>query len=51
MAPPPREAIEFKTLSGVTLRGWLYPAEKRGPRIILSTGVRENSCLNPKEDL
>ncbi|OCK75397.1 peptidase S15 [Lepidopterella palustris CBS 459.81] len=38
MAPPPRETIEFKTLSGVTLRGWLYPAEKRGPGIILSAG-------------
>lgn len=37
---PSREPIEFKTLSGVTLRGWLYPAEKRGPGIILSAGVR-----------
>lgn len=35
-----REDIEFKTLGGVTLRGWLYPAEKRGPAIILSAGVR-----------
>jgi hypothetical protein len=31
--------IEFKTLSGVTLRGWLCPAEKQGPGIILSAGV------------
>ncbi|KAH7086123.1 peptidase S15 [Paraphoma chrysanthemicola] len=38
MAPPPREDIEFKTLSRVTLRGWLYPAEKRGPGIVLSAG-------------
>ncbi|KAI9654395.1 MAG: hypothetical protein M1821_006711 [Bathelium mastoideum] len=38
MASTPRETIEFKTLSGVTLRGWLYPAEKRGPGIILSAG-------------
>ncbi|CAH0051610.1 unnamed protein product [Clonostachys solani] len=38
MAPQPREAIEFKTLSGVKLRGWLYPAEQRGPAIILSAG-------------
>lgn len=48
MALPPREDIEFKTLSGVTLRGWLYPAGKHGPGIILSAGVRENLCLNPK---
>jgi hypothetical protein len=47
MALPSREDIEFKTLSGVTLRGWLYPAANRGPAIILSAGVRENSCLNP----
>ncbi|PVH68713.1 alpha/beta-hydrolase [Cadophora sp. DSE1049] len=38
MAQPSREDIEFKTLDGVTLRGWLYPAEKRGPGIILSAG-------------
>ncbi|KAL9086282.1 MAG: hypothetical protein Q9165_007197 [Trypethelium subeluteriae] len=38
MVPSSREDIEFKTLSGVTLRGWLYPAEKRGPGIILSAG-------------
>ncbi|KAI9759120.1 MAG: hypothetical protein M4579_002567 [Chaenotheca gracillima] len=38
MASPSREGIEFKTLSGVTLRGWLYPAAKRGPAIILSAG-------------
>jgi hypothetical protein len=42
MALPTREDIEFKTLAGVTLRGWLYPAAKRGPAIILSAGVREN---------
>lgn len=39
MATLAREKIEFKTLSGVTLRGWLYPSEKRGPGIILSAGV------------
>lgn len=33
-----RQDIEFKTLRNVTLRGWLYPAEKRGPGIILSAG-------------
>lgn len=40
-----RQNIEFKTLSGVTLRGWLYPSEtqKKGPGIILSAGV----CISP----
>ncbi|KAJ5100203.1 hypothetical protein N7456_006255 [Penicillium angulare] len=38
MAFPPREDIEFKTLAGVTLRGWLYPAEQCGPGMILSAG-------------
>lgn len=51
MAQPSREDIEFKSLDGVTLRGWLYPAEKRGPGIILSAGVRENPCLNSKGGL
>lgn len=46
MAPRPREACEFKTLNGVTLRGWLYPAEKRGPAIILSAGVRDDFTLS-----
>jgi hypothetical protein len=39
MATVARQDVEFRTLSGVTLRGWLYPAEKRGPGIILSAGV------------
>jgi hypothetical protein len=39
MAIAARQDVEFKTLSGVILRGWLYPAEKRGPGIILSAGV------------
>ncbi|KAF2647847.1 peptidase S15 [Lophiostoma macrostomum CBS 122681] len=38
MALPSREDIEFKTKDGVILRGWLYPAQKRGPGIILSAG-------------
>ena len=41
MASVPREDIDFQTLSGGTLRGWLYPALERGPGIILSAGVRE----------
>ena len=51
MAQLSRDDIEFKTLDGITLRGWLYPAEKRGPGIILSAGVRENPCPNSEEDL
>ncbi|KAH8657764.1 Alpha/Beta hydrolase protein [Xylariales sp. PMI_506] len=34
-----RQDIEFKTLDGVTLRGWLWPAKQRGPAIILTTGL------------
>lgn len=48
MAPTTRDDIEFKTLGGYTLRGWVYPAEKRGPGIILSAGVRNsrpNLCI------
>lgn len=51
MAQSLREDIEFKTLDGITLRGWLYPAEKRGPAIILSAGVRDNAIPNSKKDL
>lgn len=31
--------VEFKTLDGLTLRGWLYPSSKRGPGIIVTPGV------------
>lgn len=41
MASVPHEDIEFKTLSGATPRGWLYPAQEHGPGIIPSAGVRE----------
>lgn len=51
MAQSLREDIEFKTLDGITLRGWLYPAEKRGPAIILSAGVRDNAFSNAKKYL
>ncbi|KAK5992002.1 Thiohydrolase [Cladobotryum mycophilum] len=33
-----RENIEFKTLDGLTLRGWLYPATEKGPAVILNPG-------------
>lgn len=37
-----REDVEFKTLDGLTLRGWLYPAAQRGPAMIMSPGVRNS---------
>jgi hypothetical protein len=43
MTAPLREDVSFKTLTGLTLRGWLFPAEKHGPGIILSPGVRNFS--------
>lgn len=41
-----REDIEFKTLDGLTLRGWLYKGLKGGPAIIVNVAVRrlETSC-------
>lgn len=48
MTPPSRRAIEFVTLSKVTLRGWPYPAENRGPSIILSAGARMRLCETQK---
>ncbi|GKZ17712.1 hypothetical protein AbraIFM66951_009612 [Aspergillus brasiliensis] len=33
-----KQRVEFKTLDGLTLRGDLYPAESRGPAIILTPG-------------
>jgi hypothetical protein len=35
----PREDVEWKTLDGLTLRGWLFPAAQRGPAMIMSPGV------------
>ena len=34
-----RRDIEFPTLDGLTLRGWLFPGTKGGPAIILHNGV------------
>lgn len=33
--------VEFKTIDGLTLRGWLYPSNVpgRGPAVILTPGV------------
>jgi hypothetical protein len=36
------EDVEFKTLDGLTLRGWLYPASKRGPGIVITPGVSQS---------
>ncbi|CAM1502387.1 Fc.00g043710.m01.CDS01 [Cosmosporella sp. VM-42] len=33
-----REDVEFQTLDGVILRGWLYPASERGPAVVMSPG-------------
>ena len=31
--------VEFKTLDGLTLRGWLYPTDRRSAAVILTPGV------------
>lgn len=36
---PNRRDVEFKTLDGLTLRAWLYPAGLSSPCIIMSHGV------------
>jgi hypothetical protein len=33
------EEVEFKTVDGLTLRGWLYPAAQKGPAMIVMPGV------------
>ncbi|RDW89665.1 hypothetical protein BP6252_01697 [Coleophoma cylindrospora] len=30
--------VEFKTMDGLTLRGWLYPASKKGPAVVMTPG-------------
>ena len=32
--------VEFKTIDGLTLRGWLFPTAQRGPALIMTPGVR-----------
>lgn len=34
-----RVDAEFKTLDGLTIRGWLFPTAQRGPGMIMSPGV------------
>ncbi|OKL61916.1 hypothetical protein UA08_02260 [Talaromyces atroroseus] len=33
-----KQDVEFKTIDGLTLRGWLFPAAQRGPAIIMTPG-------------
>ncbi|KAH7141539.1 Alpha/Beta hydrolase protein [Dactylonectria estremocensis] len=33
-----RQDVEFPTLDGLTLRGWLFPAQTRGPAVIINPG-------------
>lgn len=40
---PSRQNVEFTTLDGLTLRGWLFPAPERGPAIIMTPGVRTDA--------
>ncbi|KFY19437.1 hypothetical protein V491_04435 [Pseudogymnoascus sp. VKM F-3775] len=39
------EDVEFKTIDGLVLRGWLFPAAKRGPAVVMTPGF---NCI--KED-
>jgi hypothetical protein len=41
------DEVEFKTLDGLTLRGWLYPASKRGPGIVITPGVSPSELWAP----
>ncbi|KAI9842018.1 MAG: hypothetical protein M1837_007514 [Sclerophora amabilis] len=34
----PHEDVEFKTLDGLTIRGWLYPVPGKGPAVIITPG-------------
>ena len=39
-----RKDISFKTIDGLTLKGWLYPAESLAPAIIITPGVSSKLC-------
>lgn len=43
-----REDVEFNTLDGLTLRGFLFPASQHGPGMIMSPGVRHFIDLMPR---
>jgi hypothetical protein len=38
-----RQDIGFRTLDGLTLRGWLFPGTKGGSAVILHNGVSKDS--------
>lgn len=44
---PGHEDVEFKTLDGLALRGWLYPASQRGPGIVITPGVSKSHFKYP----
>lgn len=33
-----KQDVEFQTIDGLTLRGWFFPAQQRGPAIIMTPG-------------
>jgi hypothetical protein len=35
-----RKDVEFKTLDGLTLRGWLFEGPKGGPAVVVNGAVR-----------
>ena len=46
-----REDISIKTIDGLTLRGWLYPAADYGPAVIITPGVSSKPCLKQLREL
>jgi hypothetical protein len=38
---PERRTVEFKTVDGLTLRGWFFPVGVKGPCIIMAHGVSD----------
>ena len=44
-----RKDIEFSTVDGLKLRGWLYSAGVKRPTIIMSNGVRIATCKVKRE--
>jgi hypothetical protein len=36
-----RNDVEFRTVDGLTLRGWLFASHKGGPAVIVNGAVRQ----------
>lgn len=34
-----RQNVEFPTIDGLKIRGWLFPAQVHGPAVIITPGV------------